>query len=277
MSRDRQGLRARREKRQERRQERRHERRDARDRTDPPREVREGSDPPRRRRSPEVARQELLDAAERLFSKERPDDVGLKEVAREAGTSHALITHYFGTYAGLVESVLHRRLLRLRESTTDRLVRDASVLANPTELIAALFKTLGDPVHVRLMKWVLASGQQESQVFALQQQGVQLVAHQVVNAIMADPTHQSALLHYQPSADKLRAELVEEIQLSMLTAVAAALGYALTKTALAASIGQPPSPALDEGVQQTLGAMLQAFMREAMAKRLGHHLPMRAT
>lgn len=224
----------------------------------------------RRRRSPEVARQELLDAAERLFAKERPDDVGLKDVAREAGTSHALITHYFGTYAGLVESVLHRRLLRLRDSTTDRLLRDASVLGHPDELIAALFQTLGDPIHVRLMKWVLASGQQESvQVFALQQQGVQMIARQVASALMAEPTHEKALRQYEPDAEKLRAELVAEIELSLVTAVAAALGYALTKVALAASIGRQPAADLDKDIQKTLSAMLQAKMREAMARRLG--------
>ena len=63
---------------------------------------------PRRRRAPEVARQELLAAAERVFGRAQPDEVGLKEVAREAGVSHALVTHYFGTYAGLIEAALER-------------------------------------------------------------------------------------------------------------------------------------------------------------------------
>jgi TetR/AcrR family transcriptional regulator, repressor for neighboring sulfatase len=272
MARDRGGLRARRARIRDVRKERRDERREAvgqrlEARKDAREDRREEGDQRRRRRSPEVARQELLDAAERLFARERPDDVGLKDVAREAGTSHALITHYFGTYAGLVESVLQRRLLRLREATFEQL-RDASVLGRPDELIAALFRTLGDPVHVRLMKWVLASGQLESpQVFALQQQSVQLIAHQVANTLMGDPAHQSVLLGYEPSAEKLRAELIAEIELSLVTAVAAALGYALTKGALAASIGKTPSPELDAGVQQTLGAMLQAYMREQIAKR----------
>jgi hypothetical protein len=149
-------------------------------------------------------------------------------------------------------------------------LRDASVLGRPDELIAALFRTLGDPVHVRLMKWALANAQQESlQLFALQHQGVQMVAHQVVNALLADPAHHSVLLAYEPSAAKLRAELVAEIELSMVTAVAAALGFALTKDALAASIGREPSPELDVSVQHTLAAMLQAYMREALARRAG--------
>src|SRR6185312_12580404 len=49
----------------------------------------------RRRRAPETARQEILDAAERVFARLHPDEAGLKVVGREAGVSHALITHYF--------------------------------------------------------------------------------------------------------------------------------------------------------------------------------------
>src|SRR5512143_1723913 len=166
----------RKDKRKEVRKERREDRRD--DREDRAQ---------RRRRSPEVARQELLDAAERLFAKDRPDDVGLKDIAREAGTSHALITHYFGTYAGLVEAVLQRRLQRLRDATAERL-REAGVLSRVEELLAILFRTLDDPVHVRLMKWVMASGRQESlQVFALQDKGLQMIAHQVAHAVIAKP------------------------------------------------------------------------------------------
>src|SRR6185503_1118148 len=74
----------------------------------------------RRRRDPATARQELLDAAERVFAQRQPDRVGLKEVAREAGVSHALITHYFGTYAGLLEATLERRNRATREAALVR-------------------------------------------------------------------------------------------------------------------------------------------------------------
>ncbi|HSO35692.1 MAG TPA: helix-turn-helix domain-containing protein, partial [Labilithrix sp.] len=76
--------------------------------------------PRRVRRSPEEAQTVILDAAERVFALHLPDAVGLKEVAREAGISHALITHYFGTYGGLVEATLERRFTRVR----DTLVRE---------------------------------------------------------------------------------------------------------------------------------------------------------
>ena len=110
----------------------------------------------RRRRDPTTARQELLDAAERVFARVGPEDAGLKIVAHEAGVSHALITHYFGTYAGLVEATLERRIRALREQMMVRL-RDSGALARPGELLGMLFGALEDPVHLRLMKWMVAN------------------------------------------------------------------------------------------------------------------------
>ena len=75
------------------------------------------------RRTPEAARDEILAAAERVFTDALPDSVGLKDVAREAGVSHPLVSHYFGTYEGLVDATLERRLLKLREDLTGEFVQ----------------------------------------------------------------------------------------------------------------------------------------------------------
>ena len=205
----------------------------------------------RRRRAPEVARQELLDAAERLFTSERPGEVGLKDIGHEAGVSHALVTHYFGTYAGLVEATLERRLVRLRESIRERL-REAGALSRPEELLDVLFDTLEDPVHLRLIKW-LAAGERASSVhaFALQQRGLAIIAQQVAEAIRADP----------PRA------MIDTLELALVTAVAAATGYAIMKPSLAGAIGRPPSRALDLGVRKTLAKMLQGYLREEIGLR----------
>jgi AcrR family transcriptional regulator len=200
---------------------------------------------PRRRRAPEVARQEILDAAERVFVEFQPDQVGLKEVAREAGVSHALITHYFGTYAGLLEKALERRIRGLRELMLERL-RVAGALSRPDELLAILFRALEDPVHLRLMRWLLASERPAAaQAFGLQDHGLQLVAHQVAQAITPSPPH----------------ELIVAIELALLTAVSAAYGYAIGKHALVGALGRKVSIELDEAVQRTLAAMLQAYFR----------------
>jgi len=208
----------------------------------------------RRRRAPEEAKRELLDAAERVFVEFQPDQVGLKDVAREAGVSHALITHYFGTYAGLIEATLERRLLALREVMLDRL-RVAGALSRPDELIALLFQALEDPVHLRLMRWLLASERPAAiHAFGLQAHGLQLVAHQVAAAL--DPA---------PSP-----ELIGKVELALLTAVSAAYGYALGKHALAGALGREASGALDAQVQQTMAAMVRSHIRAELGLEIDH-------
>src|SRR5262245_37100522 len=146
----------------------------------------------RRRRPPEQARQEILDAAERVFVAAQPDQVGLKEVAREAGVSHALITHYFGTYAGLIEAALERRLRALRETMLSRL-REAGAMSRPGELLGLVFQALQDPVHLRLMRWLLTSERPAAATaFGLHHRGLAVIAGQVARAL--DPQPSSALI-----------------------------------------------------------------------------------
>ncbi len=200
---------------------------------------------PRRRRAPEVARQEILDAAERVFVEFQPDQVGLKDVAHEAGVSHALITHYFGTYAGLIEAALERRMRALREGMLSRL-REAGALSRPGELIAILFRALEDPVHLRLTRWLLASERPSAaHAFALRDHGLQLVAHQVASALAPGPSR----------------ELIAKVELALVTAVAAAYGYAIGKYALVGALGRQASRELDAEIQRTLGEMLHAHLR----------------
>jgi len=222
-------MKGRRAVRQERRQERRegrHERRE------------------RRRRSPEEARTELLDAAERVFFEFAPDQVGLKEIAREAGVSHALITHYFGTYTGLIEATLERRLTTLRETMIGRL-REAGVLQRPEELLAILFRTFEDPIHLRLLKWMVSNERPNAMhALALQHHGLQLVSHQVAHALRPDPTPQ----------------MIATVEQTLMTAVAAALGYAISKYALAGAAGKQVGLELDAQIRTTLANMVRSYL-----------------
>ena len=200
---------------------------------------------PRRRRSPELARQEILDAAERVFARFQPDQVGLKEVAREAGVSHALITHYFGTYAGLIEAALERRTRATREAALARL-REPAALSRPGELLELLFRALQDPVHLRLIRWMLASERPAaSQAFALQDRGLAVIAEQVARALRPEP---------DPA-------LLREVEITLLTAVSAAYGYALAKHMLAPALGREPSRELEDEVRHALAAMIRTQLR----------------
>jgi AcrR family transcriptional regulator len=199
-----------------------------------------------------VARQELLDAAERVYGRANPSAVGLKDIAREAGTSHALITHYFGTYTGLVEAALERRVRRLRERIIEKL-REAGALSRPAELIEMLFDALADPVHLRLVKWLVAGEHTGVAAFALQNRGLQLVAREVAGALVTPPT---------PAR-------IQAIELALLNAVAAAFGYATSKQALASAIGRAPSRELDRAVSSTLASMLQSYLTAQLGENLG--------
>lgn len=201
--------------------------------------------PTRRRRAPDDARGEILDAAERVFIEFAPDQVGLKEIARETGVSHALITHYFGTYANMIEAALERRVRVLRGRILEQLKVEGA-LARPTELIAMLFSALEDPVHLRLTRWLLASERPSSaHAFALRDRGLMLIAHQVAHAMDPQPSRQT----------------VERVELALVTAVAAAYGYAMGKYALVGAIGREANVELDRHIQQTLSDMLQAYLR----------------
>jgi len=106
--------------------------------------------PPRRiRRTPEQARAEILVAAERAFERAGPDEVGIREVAARARVSHALVTHYFGTYEELVRAVLARR----REAAVARLVGALPGDAGASVLDLALDFLL-DPTRRRLRAWL---------------------------------------------------------------------------------------------------------------------------
>jgi len=212
------------------------------------RQVRRAVRAVRRRRAPEDARREILDAAEQLFAAHHPDALGLQPVARAAGVSHALITHYFGTYAGLVDAVLERRQAALRDLLVERL-RRSGVTANADELFAALFESLADPVQVRLCLWSLATERPSSpDLFPLRNQGLRTVAAELAAAIGA--------------ARGVAAEaLVPSIEIVLLTAVSAAFGYSLGKPQLVAALGRAPAPAIDAAVQATLREMVTEQIR----------------
>jgi len=208
---------------------------------------------PRKRRPPEQARAELLDAAERVFTHHQPDQVGLKHIAAEAGVSHALVTHYFGTYAGLIEATLERRVRLLRETLLAQ-VREVGALAQPARLLGMLFTALADPVHLRLMRWMFASERPSADhSLAFADQGLQLIALEIGKALLGpEPPH---------------AKIVA-IENALITAVSAAYGYAMGKLAMASAVGRPPGKELDDTVLATLAQMIQAHLRELLGIEL---------
>jgi AcrR family transcriptional regulator len=204
--------------------------------------------PPRRRRDPETARAEILDAAERLLVERPPDAVGLKDVAEAAGVSHALVSHYFGTYDELVEHVLVRRIRTLRAETLARLA-EPRAMADTERLLDVLFTALEDPLYVRLSLWALAAERplgRDSLPF--REQGLRILAEAVTERITRE------------RPDLPAGPLRERVELALCLANSTAYGYTVGKEAWLAALAKEPSPAFDAKLKAALAEMLRAFV-----------------
>lgn len=203
---------------------------------------------PRRRRAPAAARGEILAAASRVLAEHPPDAVGLADVAREAGVSHALVSHYFGTYVGLVDAVLEARRAEFRGRVIARLSQSPEV--DPDELLDGLFEALSDRSFVRLSLWALAAERPSaSGTFPLPEQGLREVAEAICARI-----------------DDRRASARARVEQALVVAGSAALGYAAAQGAWAAALGREPTTAFDRGVRRALGEMLRAYLAPLAAR-----------
>ena len=87
----------------------------------------------------------LLDAAVDLYSQLGPDGVSLREVARSAGFSHALVARYFGSKQGLMSAVEGRLAAEVRT------VMDSTDLSSPEAFLDLLTGARERPAWVRLL------------------------------------------------------------------------------------------------------------------------------
>jgi len=113
--------------------------------------------PRRRRRTAEVARREILDAAKLRLMEGGPDNVRLKLIGEDVGLSHSSILHHFGSRDGLMEA--------LRNDAFGALARDlAARMAVPSkgdpaiDFFEKVAETLGNQGYGRLLAWQLMSG-----------------------------------------------------------------------------------------------------------------------
>lgn len=78
---------------------------------------------PRRRLDTEVRRQAILDAAKRAYAQDTYADVPIGRIAEAAGSSPALVFHYFGSKAGLYCAVVEDAVAALQDAQADALAR----------------------------------------------------------------------------------------------------------------------------------------------------------
>jgi AcrR family transcriptional regulator len=136
--------------------------------------------PKRVRREASVAREQILDAAERRLSSSGPAGLRLQEIAADVGVSHPTILHHFGSREGLVEAVVTRALEGLQRDILAALAREAFEPQDAAALLRTVMTTLGERGHARLLAWLaLERGPEGDEARTLQVLGDALHARRV--------------------------------------------------------------------------------------------------
>lgn len=201
------------------------------------------------RRSPEEARSHILAAARRVFASHGPDAVGLKEVAREAGISHGLITHYFGRYEALVEAVMEDAALQTQQRIVERLSDPHQ--HNIEDVLDIFFDVMSNPEHGRLVAWAMLSGRASRENFFVRRfQG----PRRVVDAI------ELRLRREHPNADIKRDELEHLIGMVFVTGLSMSFGQDVLWQAL----GHEDTAERRKGFRRWLATLLRERIASTM-------------
>ena len=94
-----------------------------------------------RRLDPEVRREQILDAADRVFAAAGDaSTVTFEQVAAEAGVSRALVHNYFGDRSGLVAAVVIRAYQRLDDEVLSAVDASATPAARAHQVVLAYLR-----------------------------------------------------------------------------------------------------------------------------------------
>jgi AcrR family transcriptional regulator len=196
----------------------------------------------RKRRSPEEARRTILAAAQKLLAEHGPDGMGLKEIAREAEVSHALVSHYFGTYESLVDAALADHLTSQRLDGVQRIMKSEP---HPSAWLDIAFEQLAHPLSGRLLVWAMLTGRLEREDFVVfRDRGLA----QVVDLLAA---------YLSASGKKPDRDALER---GVLIGFCAVIGYSLGRNALWGSLGKRASAEKDLAFRSQLATMLLAAL-----------------
>lgn len=114
--------------------------------------------PRRRRRSPDEARREAVDAARALLLSGGPTAVTLSAVAAEIGVTHANLIHHFGSAAGLQSALMGSMVADLNQALDTAVTRLRTDEGAPLELVNAVFDAFAEGGAGRLAAWIALSG-----------------------------------------------------------------------------------------------------------------------
>jgi AcrR family transcriptional regulator len=193
----------------------------------------------RRRRSPEAARDNILQAAELILTQSGPQDLKLTEVARGAGVSAATVLHHFSSIDGVQAALMERMVTNL----VARIVAITHTAADSIlsiEADVALFDAFEAQGAARLAAWLVMTG--EATRLSVVRRAVDQVADLILQHVPQAPSR----------------ETIEDLLLASITA---ALGAGLFGAPLSALLGRPPESAR----QAIMAALTSHFMLKGLA------------
>jgi TetR/AcrR family transcriptional regulator, repressor for neighboring sulfatase len=195
----------------------------------------------RLRRTPDESRELILDTAQALIARTGPDGLRLQDIAAEAGISHPLILHHFGSRAGLVRALARRATAALR----DRLIAATAAPDYSFEQqIDRVFDGLRDGL-AQLLVWLAATEPDGSE------SGETMLMREII-----DTLHARRIAAAPPAAMVSR----EDTEWRAFLVTFAAFGDALYGAALRRSAGLPD----DDETDRRFRAWLATLMRESL-------------
>ena len=196
------------------------------------------------RRTPEQARRVILEAATKVIAELGPDAASLQRVAKEAGVSHGLISHYFGTHDGLVHAVMRAYVGEFRQRLIARLER--TELSSVARIADAFFEAVTEPMYARLAVWSMLASEDP----------------------VSEPAEVRPLVDLFESATRAGPAprlTRSQIEILLISVWALGLGYGVARDRMWARIGRDRSPAHDAQVR----AMLRTMVVGAVSSMLG--------
>ncbi|MEZ5595826.1 MAG: TetR/AcrR family transcriptional regulator [Pseudomonadales bacterium] len=109
----------------------------------------------RKRRTPDEARLEILEAAEARLRAHGIDGLNVVDVAKACGMSHATLLHHFGSTGGMRKALVAHMTARLLADIITTLENQPEL--EPPEMLQRLFDTLNTGGHTKLLAWLSVS------------------------------------------------------------------------------------------------------------------------
>ncbi len=104
---------------------------------------------PRQRRSPEEAKQLILESAQRRLIRHGIRGLTIKDVAQETNINHGTLLHHFGSAEGMRNALLDKMTAELIDDMTELLSSNPSA----EDSVVKLFELMNSSGHIKLLAW----------------------------------------------------------------------------------------------------------------------------